>query len=77
MSGVRKGRGLTDEMETAMVDGKIPAWFIDSCKKIKYMFPRGHAVAYVMMAFRIAISRCIIPRRFMRCISPCVQMPST
>lgn len=54
MERVRKGRGLTDEMEQAMQEGKIPAWFVDSCKKIKYMFPRGHAVAYTMMGFRIA-----------------------
>ena len=54
MERVRKGRGLTDEMEQAMQDGQIPAWFVDSCKKIKYMFPRGHAVAYTMMGFRIA-----------------------
>ena len=47
-------QGLTDEMEDAMKAGKIPAWFIDSCKKIKYMFHRGHAVAYTMMGFRIA-----------------------
>ena len=64
MERVRKGRGLTDEMETAMVDGKIPAWFIDSCKKIKYMFPRGHAVAYVMMAFRIAYFKVHYPEAF-------------
>lgn len=54
MERVRKGKGLTDEMEQAMKDGQIPAWFVDSCKKIKYMFPRGHAVAYTMMGFRIA-----------------------
>ena len=64
MERVRKGRGLTEEMEQAMVDGKIPAWFIDSCKKIKYMFPRGHAVAYVMMAFRIAYFKVHYPEAF-------------
>lgn len=64
MERVRKGRGLSEEMETAMVAGKIPAWFIDSCKKIKYMFPRGHAVAYVMMAFRIAYFKVHHPKAF-------------
>lgn len=64
MERVRKGRGLTDEMEAAMREGKIPAWFIDSCKKIKYMFPRGHAVAYVMMAFRIAYFKVHYPEAF-------------
>ena len=54
MESVRKGRGLTPEMESAMREHNVPDWFIDSCKKIKYMFPKGHAVAYVTMALRIA-----------------------
>ena len=54
MEGVRKGRGLKEEQEQAMNEAKIPQWFIESCKKIKYLFPKAHAVAYVMMAFRIA-----------------------
>ncbi|MDR0898656.1 MAG: PolC-type DNA polymerase III [Oscillospiraceae bacterium] len=54
MESVRKGRGLTPAMEDAMRAAATPEWFIDSCKKIKYMFPKGHAVAYVMMALRIA-----------------------
>lgn len=54
MESVRKGRGLTPEMEAAMQEHHVPSWFIDSCKKIKYMFPKGHAVAYVTMALRIA-----------------------
>lgn len=64
MERVRKGRGLTDEMESAMKNGGIPAWFIDSCKKIQYMFPRGHAVAYTMMAFRIAYYKVHYPLEF-------------
>ncbi len=54
MESVRKGRGLPDGAEQEMVDAGVPQWYIDSCKKIKYLFPKAHAVAYVMMAFRIA-----------------------
>ena len=54
MEAVRKGKGLTAEMEQAMLEHDVAPWFIDSCKKIKYMFPKGHAVAYVTMALRIA-----------------------
>lgn len=54
MEAVRKGRGLTPDWETAMRGLNVPEWYIDSCNKIKYMFPKAHAVAYVMMAFRIA-----------------------
>ena len=54
MESVRKGKGLKPEMEQAMVDNQVPEWFMDSCKKIKYMFPKGHAVAYVTMALRVA-----------------------
>ena len=54
MEDVRKGRGLTQEYEAAMTQANVPRWYIESCKKIKYMFPKAHAAAYVMMAFRIA-----------------------
>ncbi len=54
MESVRKGKGLKPEMEQAMLDANVPDWFMDSCKKIKYMFPKGHAVAYVTMALRVA-----------------------
>ncbi|MFH1512395.1 MAG: PolC-type DNA polymerase III [Bacillota bacterium] len=54
MESVRKGRGLTPEMEAVMRQNAVPAWAIESCQKIKYMFPRSHAVAYVIMALRIA-----------------------
>lgn len=54
MESVRKGKGLTPEWEEAMKEHDVPDWYIWSCKKIKYMFPKAHAVAYVMMGFRIA-----------------------
>ena len=54
MEAVRKGRGLPEGAEEEMVAAGVPGWYIGSCKKIKYLFPKAHAVAYVMMAFRIA-----------------------
>jgi len=54
MESVRKGRGLPDGAEEEMKNAGVPDWYIGSCKKIKYLFPKAHAVAYVMMAFRIA-----------------------
>lgn len=64
MESVRKGRGLKPEMEQMMREHSVPEWFIDSCKKIKYMFPRAHAAAYVMMSFRIAYYKVHYPLEF-------------
>ncbi|UOO38814.1 PolC-type DNA polymerase III [Oscillospiraceae bacterium CM] len=54
MECVRKGKGLPEGAEDKMAAIGVPGWYITSCKKIKYLFPKAHAVAYVMMAFRIA-----------------------
>ena len=54
MEAVRTGRGLPDGAEEVMVAAGVPDWYIGSCKKIKYLFPKAPAVAYVMMAYRIA-----------------------
>ena len=64
MESVRKGRGVSPEMEAAMRAIDTPEWYIDACKKIKYMFPRAHAAAYVMMAFRVAYFKVHLPLAF-------------
>lgn len=61
MESVRKGKGLKPEWETAMKEVGVPDWYIGSCKKIKYMFPKAHAAAYVMMAWRIAYCKIFYP----------------
>ena len=61
MESVRKGKGLKDEWIEAMKAKGVPDWYIGSCKKIKYMFPKAHAAAYVMMAWRIAYCKVNYP----------------
>ncbi|AST59030.1 DNA polymerase III subunit alpha [Thermoanaerobacterium thermosaccharolyticum] len=64
MESVRKGKGIKDEEIEEMKKHDVPDWFIQSCKKIKYMFPKAHAVAYVIMAFRIAYFKVHYPEAF-------------
>ncbi|WP_353092585.1 DNA polymerase III subunit alpha [Tissierella praeacuta] len=68
METVRKGKALKEpkwpEYETLMRECDVPEWYINSCKKIKYMFPKAHAAAYVMMAFRIAWFKVHIPKAY-------------
>lgn len=61
MESVRKGKGLKPEWEETMKEFEVPDWYIWSCKKIKYMFPKAHAAAYVMMAWRIAWYKVFYP----------------
>mgnify|MGYP000339815550 CR=1 FL=1 len=61
MEKVRKGKGLTPEQEEVMRAHDVPDWYIWSCKKIKYMFPKAHAAAYVMMAWRVAYCKVFYP----------------
>jgi len=61
MEHVRKGRGIPDEWQEKMKETDCPDWYIDSCLKIKYMFPRAHAAAYVLMALRVAYFKVYFP----------------
>lgn len=64
MEKVRKGKGLPPGAEEEMIQLGVKDWYIDSCKKIKYMFPKAHAAAYVMMSFRIAYFKVYYPEAF-------------
>ena len=61
MENVRKGKGIAPDVVEKLRAGGIPEWYIDSCQKIKYLFPRAHATAYVMMGYRIAFCKVHYP----------------
>ena len=64
MEKVRKGKGITEEEAELMEENDVPEWYIESCRRIKYMFPKAHAVAYVMMSYRIAYYKVYHPAEF-------------
>ncbi len=61
---IRKGRGVSEEDEQKMLGKGVPKWYIESCRKISYLFPKAHAAAYVMMALRIAYFKVHHPLAF-------------
>ncbi|WP_027407064.1 PolC-type DNA polymerase III [Anaerovibrio sp. RM50] len=61
MENVRKNKGITQDVVEILKKAGIPDWYIESCQKIEYLFPRAHATAYVMMAYRIAFCKVHYP----------------
>ena len=64
MESVRKGKGLKKEWEIDMGEHDVPDWYIESCKKIQYMFPKAHAVAYVVLSLRVAWFKVYYPKEY-------------
>lgn len=64
MEKVRKGKGLSEEQEALMIEKGVPDWYIESCKKIKYMFPKAHAAAYTISLLRVAWFKVYRPEEY-------------
>ncbi|MDD2484190.1 MAG: PolC-type DNA polymerase III [Eubacteriales bacterium] len=64
MENVRKGKGVKEEEAEVMKQNDVPDWYTESCRRISYMFPKAHAVAYVMMSYRIAYYKVYYPQAF-------------
>ncbi|WP_130819761.1 PolC-type DNA polymerase III [Anaerococcus vaginimassiliensis] len=64
MEKVRKGKPLSDEILSYMRENNVPEWYIESCLKIQYLFPKAHAVAYCLMSYRIAYYKVYYPEAF-------------
>ncbi len=81
MEAVRKGKvakgGFKPGWEEAMREHEVPDWYIESCRKIKYMFPKAHAVAYLMSAIRLMWFKLYRRQSSMLFTSPCAAMIST
>ena len=69
MDSVRKGKGLTDEQKRLMKDVGVPEWYIQVCEKIRYLFPKAHAVSYTMMAVRLAYYMVYYPDEYYESLS--------
>ena len=69
MESVRKGKGLTDEQKQMMVEADVPEWYIQVCEKIRYLFPKSHAVSYTMMAVRLAYYMVYYPDEYYETLS--------
>lgn len=64
MESVRRGRGLSQETADTMRKHGIPEWYIEACRKIKYLFPRAHAAAYVTASLQLAWFKIYYPEAF-------------
>lgn len=64
MERIRKGKGLDEEATACMIEHNVPDWYIESCNKIMYVFPKAHAVGYTILAFRVAWYKVHYPKEF-------------
>lgn len=71
MNSVRKGKGLTEEMMHGVKRVGMPEWFIGVCNKIRYMFPKAHAVSYTLVAWRLAYYMVYYPEAYKEALAAC------